>query len=212
MKRKLDLYTYERAQKRIGNDVAREGDDMTVMFPRQGLRAFNYVELSGARGPEVADRLITSKEKWGSELEFVDDTGGFGGSVIDSMVQRGYSPIGVNFSSKATDPRYFNKRAEMYFRMRDWFRRGAQLPDDSRLMEELCATKYTSKNGKIILVPKELIKAELGRSPDRADSLALTFAQEEAISRTQAGIITLGERSNHAETEWDPFETASSED
>jgi hypothetical protein len=207
MKRMVHYDGYKNSQKRIGCDVARMGDDMTCLFPRQGLRAFNFVEMSGADGTEVADRLITSKEKWQSELEFIDDTGGFGGSVIDSMFSRGYSPIPVNFSSKATDPRYYNKRAEMYFRMRAWFKRGAQLPNDPRLLEELCATKYTSKNGKIILVPKELIKAELGRSPDRGDALALTFAQEEAVSRLSLEGTMNRDKPNHAETEWDPYES-----
>lgn len=206
MNRKLSFEAYQNSQKRLGVDVARGGDDMSVLFPRQGLRAFNPVEMSGALGPEVADRLVTSKEKWGSELELIDDTGGFGGSVIDSMVSRGYAPIPVNFASKATDPRYHNKRAEMYFRARDWFKRGAQMPFDSRLLEELCATKYYIKNGKVIMIPKEIIKSELGRSPDRADAFALTFAQEEAISRHSLVGQHYANKANHVRTEWDPYD------
>jgi hypothetical protein len=79
---------YDMAQKRIGADIARQGEDMSVFFPRQGLRAMNYVEFSGAKTYELADSLINSKLKWGCEQEYVDGTGGFGGGVIDDMQRR----------------------------------------------------------------------------------------------------------------------------
>ena len=42
---------------------------------------------------------------------------------------------------------------------------------------ELTVTEYKyTQAGKIILMPKEQIKELTGRSPDKADSLALTFA------------------------------------
>ncbi len=41
---------YEFAQKRLGVDVARFGDDSTALAPRQGLRAFQIEEMRNARG------------------------------------------------------------------------------------------------------------------------------------------------------------------
>jgi hypothetical protein len=75
---------YQFAQKRIGIDVARFGDDATVLFPRQGIVARNPVELRGAKSHEIAARVILGKQNFGSEVEFIDDTGGWASGVIDA--------------------------------------------------------------------------------------------------------------------------------
>jgi phage terminase large subunit len=167
---------YDYQQKRLGVDVARFGDDKTVIFPRQGLVAFKPVEMRGARSNEIAARVAQAKDKWGSEVEFIDDTGGFGAGVIDSLMQTGFTPQAINFSGKSIDPRYANKRAEMWFTMAEWVKRGGALPRLNDLAKELTAPQYTFQNGKFLLEPKEQIKKRLGFSPDMADALALTFA------------------------------------
>lgn len=176
MSRHLRIEDYEFAQKRLGIDVARFGYDSSVIFPRQGLRAHNYVEMRNARTHDIAARVAKARAKWGSELEFVDGTGGFGGGVVDSLIQSGLSPSEIHFSGKATDSRYYNKRAEMWFEMAEWVKRGGVLPRCNNLKKELTAPTYSFKNGKLILESKDQIKERLGFSPDRADALALTFA------------------------------------
>lgn len=179
MNRKHQSYVYESSQKRLGIDVARMGDDSTVIFPRQGLMAFRPVEIRGARTNEIAARVSMAKSKWQSEMEFVDGTGGFGAGVVDSLIQAGHSPQEIHFSSKADDPQFFNKRAEMWFRMTDWIKRGGSIPNIDRLVRELCAPTYSFKNGKLILEDKDQIKSRLGFSLDYSDALALTFAYPE---------------------------------
>lgn len=176
MERQPNEQDYEFSQKRLGIDVARFGDDSTIIFPRQGLRAFPAIEMRNARTNEIAARIGTYKQQWGSELECVDGTGGYGAGVIDSLLQTGVSALEVHFNGKATDPRYFNKRSEMWFKMAEWVQRGGCLPDDKDLAKEICAPTYTFKNGKFFLEPKDQIKQRLGYSPDRADALALTFS------------------------------------
>jgi hypothetical protein len=92
------------------------------------------------------------------------------------MRQTNQDPIEVQFGGKATDPRYFNKRSEMYFELAKWVRNGGALPDDPELAEELCATTYRFQGDKFRLDDKDDIKDTIGRSPDKADALALTFA------------------------------------
>ncbi len=179
MRRKVKDQDYLYSQKRIGVDVARFGDDRTILFPRQGLMTFKPVEMRNARSNDIASRVILGKTKWGSETEFIDDTGGYGSGVIDSMIQSGHPPIAVNFSGKADDPKYYNKRAEMWFRMTQWVKRGGSLPRMPELVAELTAPTYTFAKGKFRLEEKAQIKARLGSSPDYADALALTFAHEE---------------------------------
>ncbi len=175
MSRKVDPNEYNHVQKRIGVDVAREGDDRTALFPRHGLVAFRPHIMRGAKGPDVAARVMLAKAKFGSEMEFIDDTGGFGSSVIDSMIQAEQSPMAVHFSGKADDPRYFNKRSEMWFRMAEWVKRGGVLPNVPELVAELTVPTYTFQKGAFRLEEKEQIKKRLKRSPDLADALALTF-------------------------------------
>ena len=176
MERHITVKDYGHSQKRLGIDVARGGLDSTVIFPRQGLAAFKYATMRNANGPQVAARVVQAKAKWKSELELIDDTGGFGASVIDSLELSGHSPMGIHFSSKATDPRYFNKRSEMWFEMAQWVKRGGVLPKCNQLKKELSSVQYFIKNGKLALEEKEQLKSRLGFSPDRADALALTFA------------------------------------
>jgi phage terminase large subunit len=176
MNRMLMPKDYEFAQKRLGVDVARFGDDSTVIAPRQGLRAFPMEQMRNARGPEIAARIALAKQNWDWEACFVDDTGGFGGAVIDSMLQGGMQPIPVNAAGKADDPRYFNRRSEMHFRAAEWVKRGGALPNDRDLKAEMTAVTYTFVNGKFRVMEKDQIKEIIGRSPDRFDALCQSFA------------------------------------
>jgi hypothetical protein len=181
-------HLYSWSQKRIGVDVARFGDDRTVLVPRQGLMmSGDPVIMRPSSSMEkwswvVAERVLRGKKAYGSEMEFIDGTGGWGAGVVDALRVMGQNPIEVNFASKAMDPtRFANRRAEMYWRMAEWVKSGGCLVPNPDLARELSNIKY-SINGKglILLEPKELIKERIGESPDIADALALTFALPDA--------------------------------
>jgi hypothetical protein len=192
MGRNITIDKYEFSQKRLGVDVARFGDDKTVIFPRQGLQAFRPAELRNSRTNEIAARVMAAKVKWDSEMEFVDDTGGYGAGVIDALLQSGASPVGVQFAGKAIDSRYLNKRAEMWFLMAEWIKRGGGLPRMPELVGELTVPTYYFKNGKFQIEEKDQIKDRLGRSPDLADALALTFALPEMPGQVRIPGVDLG--------------------
>ena len=59
MQRNPDRPTFDWAQKRLGIDVARFGDDRTVIFPRQGLVAFQPQVMRGERTTAIAARVMT---------------------------------------------------------------------------------------------------------------------------------------------------------
>jgi hypothetical protein len=203
MERHLHEPEYNWSQKRLGVDVARFGLDSTIIFPRQGLRAFNYVEMRKARSTDIAARVMKAKISWGSELELVDGTGGYGSGVVDALIQTGQAPIEVQFAGKATDPRYYNKRAEMWFNMADWVKRGGVLPRCPILKKELAAPTYSFKNGKFILESKDQIKERLGFSPDRADGLGLTFALDDMPAADSA--MSLLNNYHKVDTDFDPL-------
>lgn len=205
--RGLKAEQYQFSQKRLGVDVARFGDDRTVIFPRQGLNAFRPVEMRGARSDEIAARVMMAKNKWGSELELVDGTGGFGSGVIDSLIIAGHTPIEVQFAGKANDPRYYNKRSEIWFLMAEWIRRGGSIPNIPELITELTAPTYTLNKGKFFLEPKDQIKDRIGVSPDYADALAITFAIPDMKSNFMHG-IPIRENNGGLESDYDPFDTS----
>jgi hypothetical protein len=160
-----------------GVDIARQGDDSSVVIKRQGKTAFKPKQM------RIPDTMLVAQQvsiMWGEDnpdAVFVDSTGGYGVGVVDALRQVGRDPIEVYFSGKSNDPRYFNKRSEMYFEMAKWIKAGGALPDDKELAEELCAATYSYQGDKFRLDDKDDIKKTIGRSPDIADALALTFAQ-----------------------------------
>jgi phage terminase large subunit len=203
MARKLREDAYSFSQRRLGVDVARFGDDRTILFPRQGLQAFKPLEMRNARNDAIAARIAQAKLAWPYEIEFVDDTGGYGAGVIDMRLQAGESPMGVNFASQATNPRYFNKRSEMIFSVAEWIKRGGALPYDSQLIKELTTPTYTFHQGKLRVEEKDQIKRRLKFSPDKADALGLTFA----LPEMPASDTLEGRKQAHGQvaTEYDPY-------
>jgi hypothetical protein len=179
-----DALVFER---RLGVDVARYGDARSVIFPRQGRQAYMPVTIRKASGVEVARRIESAMMKWTPDgpypVAFVDDTGGYGSSVIDHLRMDYYAPVPVNVSGAADDPdHHANRRAELMARAAEWVKSGGCLPDIEGLAEEACATLYSAENGKLKMEPKEAVKRRLGRSPDLWDAFCLTFAQPERYS------------------------------
>jgi hypothetical protein len=160
----------------LGVDVALEGDDASVIFPRQGLVAFKPFVMRNVHSPFGAGQVARVWEDWNVDAVFVDNTGGFGAGWIDQLGLLKRNPIGVGFAEQAMDRRYANRRAEMYFLMSQWVKNGGALPKIPELIPELTETLYGFKGDALLLEPKKMVKAKLGRSPDLADALALTFA------------------------------------
>lgn len=196
---------YEFAARILGVDVAREGDDASVIFPRQGLASFMPNVLRNVRSIDGAGAVMQKENEWQADAVFVDNTGGFGGGWIDQMQNLGRSPIGVHFASKASDVRYANKRAEMWFKMAEWIKGGGALPKIPALIAELTTPTYSFKGDQFLIEPKEDIKKRLGRSPDLADALALTFAYP--VSPKPRGPLAglIEAQSSRAVRDYDPF-------
>ncbi len=191
-----------RAPRILGVDVARFGDDASVIFPRQGLLAFPPIKVRNIDGTQGAGLVARKWQDWQADACFIDDTGGFGSSWIDNLRTLGHAPVGVAFSSRAADRRYDNKRTEMYFEAVDWIRRGGALPPGPACQELIAAlsrTTYSFRGDRLLLEPKEQVKARLGYSPDDADAFALTFAQPVAprrryFDRTEEGLAMMQRR------------------
>ena len=162
----------------LGVDVARFGDDRTVLCIRQGLWLKDIRTFQGLSTMETASR------------------------VIDRLRQLRYQVSEVNFGEMAMDAaRYANIRAEMYFKCRAWLEAGGAIPQNTELKTELSTVEYKfNPTGRIILEPKDKLKERTGKSPDLADGFVLTFARPVYINPSAGGI---GDDASSAE--YDPF-------
>lgn len=208
----LPISAYDWAQKRLGVDVARFGDDRTVIFPRQGLASFRPLIMRNARTTDIAARVAKARNDWfkGDDgVVFVDDTGHWGHGVIDNLVSAHVpSVIPLVYHARALNPRYKNRRAEFWIEGAAWVKGGGALPNLPDLVGELTTPTYTFVGGVFVLEDKEFIKARLGRSPDLADALFQTFAipdmPNEAVRRQKQRHTAL--------TEFEPFANAAREE
>lgn len=161
----------------MGVDVARFGDDQSVILLRQGERLegpvhrFRGLDLMQFAA-HVAERIALDRP----DAVFVDGAG-VGGGVVDRLRQLGHRVHDVNGGETARRPReYLNRRAEMWDRLRHWLKTAA-LPDDRALAADLGGPEYGfDAKGRIRLERKEDMKRRGLASPDAADALALTFA------------------------------------
>ena len=166
----------------IGVDVARFGDDDTVIYPRIGddARSFGYKKYNGLNTVQVTNEIVRTIEEFrilGKKVSalFIDG-GSMGAGPIDQLRQLGYNPIEVQFGSRATNRRYRFRGDEIWGNLRDSLKHLA-LPEDEELQTQLTQRQYGfTASGQIHLEPKKDIKKRGGMSPDIADALALTFA------------------------------------
>jgi hypothetical protein len=168
---------YENLPKIIAVDVARFGDDQTVIGVRQGRKIWPLEKYRGLDTMETASKVAEKIAKINPDAVFVDG-GGVGGGVIDRLKQLGHNIIEVNFGSSPKDKKqYANKRAEMYGELRAAITAGLDLPKDDELQDELIAIEYGfNAKQQIQLEKKEDMKKRGLSSPDCGDTLALMFA------------------------------------
>ena len=174
--RKYQQHDIDNMPKILGVDVAAEGDDSSIIFPRQGLVAFPPKVMRNVNGVQGAGQVARTWEDWGVDACFIDNTGGFGASWADQLETLNRHPIRIHFNERAHEPRYANRRSEMAFKTAEWVKNGGCLPNCPELVAEMTQTTYTFKGDALLLEPKKIIKAKIGRSPDHFDSLMLTFA------------------------------------
>lgn len=162
-------------------DPARFGDDFTVITLRQGNKVHWQTPLGGFDGVDLCGRIIEIVRKNPGIASIIYDAIGNGADLDSSLRRaRGLPPlIPVMWGVPAKDSKqYFNLRAECWGRMRDWLKTG-DIPDDDMLCNELTSLDYGYDAAfRIQLQSKKDIKRNGGKSPDRADSLALSFMPE----------------------------------
>jgi hypothetical protein len=167
----------------IGVDVARYGDDRSVICKREGLWCRPMKIIDNSDNMTFAGIVAREIDDFGPSAVFVDS--GRGEGVIDRLRQLGYHVMEVNFGGSALEQnRYANLRSEMWDKTREWIEAGGVIPNDPNLKSELASPTYSfDAAGRMVLEKKEKLKERGLRSPDLADALALTFAAPVRLHR-----------------------------
>lgn len=117
------------------------------------------------------------------------------GGVTDRLSEQGWQVIAINGAARARSANFANRRAELYWALREALNPEGPSPlsisrrfgELARELTEICYG-FTSQ-GRIQVEPKEAIRSRLGRSPDEADALALSFAAAGPCSAPRAWVI-----------------------
>jgi hypothetical protein len=167
---------WEYLPKVMGVDVARFGENSSVICLRQGRKVFPMEVLPKQDLMQTAHHVAESIRHHRPANVFVDGSG-IGAGVVDRLRQLNFSVPDVNGGNQSLNPRFLNKRAEMWYEGKEFIDGLCELPPDSRLKEELTCVEYDfTDKGRIRLDRKADIQDQYGFSPDRADALMLTFA------------------------------------
>ena len=165
-------------------DVARQGNDSSVLCKRQGpvihpLTVWNNLDLMQLTGAVKAEYDAVSSSK--KPVEIIVDSVGLGAGVLDRLRELGLPARGLNVSERSVQREtYINLRAELWFKCKAWLEgMDVKIPHDDRLWAELAAPRYHfTSSGKIQVESKEAMKKRGINSPDRADAVCLSLANE----------------------------------
>jgi hypothetical protein len=176
LRRKLDDNSL--APKIMSLDVARFGADQSVLLLRQGRTAFALAKWRELDGVQLAARCAEWLDAEMPDL-FVVDAAGVGAGVCDVLRNLGYEVEEANSSNRALEERkFYNRRAEMWWKVRDWLRDGGRLDHlDSEIADDLTAPEYgfSDRGERVQLESKDDMRARGLPSPDTGDALAMTF-------------------------------------
>jgi hypothetical protein len=166
----------------LGVDIARFGDDSSVIYARRGMDARSIPPMiyHGISTDRLEDAILEFCSQNHVEVIFIDG-GGVGGAVVDHLLNRHNLPVeDIQFGSRPNRGdliKYAQKRSEMWGALRDALKYLA-IPDSAELRDQLISPEFDyNLRGELQLEKKSDMKKRGLSSPDIGDALALTFAR-----------------------------------
>ena len=172
LKREGDMY--------LTMDIARKGKDNTVFRVWHGWVCIHREHIAKSGLVEVVDRAKKLQLRFGIPLSnTIADEDGVGGGVVDFLYCRGF----VNNSRALNDENFNNLKSQCGFKMAKAIceRKVGEITSDSSVVgittEEMEQVKQKDidKDGKVALVSKDVVKVNIGRSPDEWDSIMMRY-------------------------------------
>ncbi len=182
----------------VGIDVARFGDNYSVMCKRRGRVVTGFRKWKGLDLMQLTGAIMAEFEAAGGRdlpEEILVDSVGVGGGLVDRLNELGLPVRGVNSSeAPSMGATYLNLRAELWWKMKEWLEsRETSLPDEADLLSELVAPRYEfTSTGRMKLEGKDQMRRRGLASPDMADALAMTFAHDAVIGLKGRGVSNWG--------------------
>lgn len=161
-----------RPKRVFGCDIARYGDDRTVIYYLEGTDILDEMIFGQKDTMYTAGRVHIWAQEKKPDLIGIDVIG-LGAGVADRLREMGNKVLDYNGAGKPQNEEKFgNLRAE------SWWNTGRRFAEkdikltwkDEEVRRELSCASYLIKNGKIWAEAKEDIKKRLMRSPDKADA------------------------------------------
>jgi hypothetical protein len=174
----------------IGVDVARGGNDKTVLTLRYGNwfeKQRTYPGSATPNGDAVAQLVLAARGS--SRCKVNIDVIGVGASVFDTLrryigddAQAMHSAATSEGRDKSGELVFANKRAQWWWMLREALDpengEDIALPNDRELFSDLAAPRFKTSLRGIVVESKDAIIKRIGRSPDKGDSLVYAFAIE----------------------------------
>ena len=182
MARRLEPGDYNNFPVYVGVDVARFGDDKSVVVLRQGPKLLQIESFEGQDTVQVSQLVVgLLKSRRDIQQVFVDENG-IGAGVVDILRRYDDRVTGVMVGRRPTNMKlYKNLRVELWDKMRDWIKKGASIPPNDALKRDLTQIEYDyTDQGQMRLERKIDMKKRGLESPDIADAISFTFARPDA--------------------------------
>lgn len=168
----------EKAKKYITADIARFGADSTIIRVWRGWEVILRVQMNGARVTEVASKIRELATAHAIPMsQTIVDEDGVGGGVADILRCKGFVANATPFK-QPNNHNYDSVKSQCGYYLADKVNINAvfePVKDEAlrdKIVEELGQLKMKSvdSDGKKGLMPKDKVKAMLGRSPDDLDT------------------------------------------
>ena len=154
------------------------GGDFSVVVTRKGGAVKPIRRMKTPDSQTLINWVETSILEENPDTVRVDNIG-IGWAVYGALSDKFGSKVESADARKQAGniDKFHNKRAEMYWTLREKFEKGLiSIPDDSDLIDELSAIKVSYEaQGKVKIADKAKLRQEIGHSPDEADALAMTY-------------------------------------
>lgn len=164
----------------IGVDCSGYGKDCNCIVVRKGNSIVKIIRKTLASAKDLFSEIkLIIHEHGASNFSHIAIDMAYGQGLYELLMDSDLKTLTylIPFGGSPEDPAYLNKRAEMYVAAKRYITEHGINGLDTQMKEELKATRYElSSHDKVQLLKKEDIRLILKRSPDSADSLALTFA------------------------------------
>lgn len=170
----------------LGCDIAHGGSDRTILAPRRRHWFGQLLCYEGSQTPSgaaAAMKIMEAIAGYPHAMVMIDSIG-YGASAFEACAQKGLNAYGINFGAgtRARDKTgllsFRNLRAFSYWSFRELLDPAngfnIAIPPDRELLAELCAAKWSSPGGVVLIESKDELKKRLKRSPDKADALILS--------------------------------------